>query len=354
MSFGLVNLFVVFGEDAFLVEQALSRLVARISDALGGDVSLESLDCNEAGVETILAEVLTPSLFAQRRIVTLKHLVLGGKSRFNAVIENLLDRDIPEGQFLILVPDRIDRRLKVAKLLEKQAEIYELPRLGHDGLVEWIIDRFRELGKVATRNVAELLLDLKGEDDTRAINSEIEKIVTYVGERERVKATDVEAVAGKTRSEHVFDLISKVALHDVAGALETLAGLFMTGESPIGIVYLLAREIKALLQVHLFLRDRGLKIGSNLDYSGFVRTLLPEFRNWVEESKIPHRDSLIRQKPYAIYRRFVEAAGFDLGELVDLLDALVEINLELVTTTIDPRILIENFVISVGGCQEQV
>lgn len=352
MKSDLVDLFMVYGEDSFLVEQAVTRLVSRISAALGSDILVETIDCSEAEVESIIAEVLSPSLFARKRITILKHLSLTGKSRLNRMIENMLSEGIPQGQFLIIVPERIDKRLKVSKLLERKAEVYELPRLGHEGLVEWIMGRFRELDKVSNRNVAEMLLDLKGEDDTRVIDSEIEKIVTYVGNRRRIEVGDVESVTGKTSTEHVFDLIRKVASHDVAGALETLGSLLMIGESPIGIVYLLTREVKSLLQVHLFLKDTGIKIRSDLDYSSFAQTILPSFREWVEDSHLPQRDTFIHQKAYAIYRRFVEASGFSLSELVDLLDALIEINVDLVSTSMDARILIENFIISLGACEK--
>jgi len=347
------NIFLVFGEDEFLVEQALARLIRDIAAAIGFEPQVETIDCSETAVEDFVAQILSPSLFAEQRISVVKHLVLTGRSRLTSEIETLISEELPQGQFLVLMPRKIDKRLKIFKLLEQKGKVLELPSLGHEGLVEWIIDRFKELGKTVGRDAAEMILDLKGEEDTRALNSEVEKLAIYVGKRPKVTVSDVEAIVGKTKTEHVFELIRQVTLKDITAALGTLDGLLKVGESPLGIILLLSREVKALIQVRLFLKDTGLSLRRDPGYNEFVRTMLPKFRDWIANNRVPERFTFTRYKPYAIYRRFVEALGFELSRLVDLLDALVDINAALVSTSIDPRILIENFLFSVGGCEKK-
>ena len=211
---------------------------------------------------------------------------------------------------------------------------------------------YQQIEQMGINNIRVRCLDLKGEDDTRVLDSEVEKVSTYAGRRSRIEIADVEEVVGKTKTEHVFELIHQVTAGDVTSAFETFNGLLATGESPLGVVFLLAREVKALIQVRLFLRDSGIRLERDPGYNRFVRDLLPPFREWIEHNRVPERDTFIRQKPYAVYRRFVEAIGFELRRLVDLLDALVEINAALVSTSISPRILIENFILSMGRCEK--
>jgi len=341
------QLFLIFGDDDFLVERKCQEIVDRITSSAQAPLFVQKIDLEETEATRLAEELSTPSLFGSSIIIA-KHFSISPGSRILSYIESIFENPVVPGKSFILLPERVDKRLKAYRLIEEQATVLEIKRLDRDGLIRWIIGRFGELGKVASPQVAELLVELKGEEDTRLIDSEIEKLIAYIGDKKEVARADVEAVVGELPTDRVFELIGKVAKKDRLGALDAFEGLMQIGESPTGIVILLSREVRWLIQVHLYLRDRARKLRANITYSEFSKSFLEDFGKWIEEVGISEKDTFIGQKPYAVYMRFVEAVGFQIDYLIDLLDRLLEINTLLVSTSMNPRVLLEMLLASIG------
>jgi DNA polymerase-3 subunit delta len=342
------DIFLIFGDDDFLVEEAVARTLVHLKGRAGNDLAVEVVDCKEMGTAGAIAEIQSPSLFSMNKVTVLKRFQLAGQSKLAAELDASLAQGLAPGQYLVLVPDKVDKRIRVVKAIAKQGGLVELGALSHDGLARWIKERFSDEGKTIAPGLVEALIDLKGEEDLRGVNSEIEKIVTYVGSRKKVTQEDVEALVGRSKTEKVFELIGHVASHRVGEALETLGDLLETGESPIGIVLWLAREIRSLIQVRMFLEEERLGWKGDIQFPHFRSTVLPRFRDWVTSQGIDERDTFVRQKPYAAYLRFNEAAGFEAEGLVFLLEELLRANALLVSTSIKSNVVLERFVASLS------
>lgn len=341
------SIYLVFG-DSFLVEDALGRLLASLRAGSGGDLAIETVDAKEQGTDGVIAEIMSPSLFSLNKVTIVKGFELSSRSKLTRELEKCIAAGLAPGQFLVLVPNKTDKRLRIIKAVAKQGGLMELPGLSHDGLREWIVDRFRGEGKTIAPAVAEALIELKGEDDLRAVNSEVEKIVTYVASRKRIDQADVEALVGRSKTEKVWELIGLVAAREVGDSLETLGDLLEASESPIGIIYLLSREVRWLIQARLFLADQHLRWDASMQFPQFRRLLLPKIKAWVEANAIPAEATFLRQNPYAAYRRFQEAAGFSLSGLTRLLALLLDANVQLVSTSVKPRVVLERVVASLS------
>jgi DNA polymerase-3 subunit delta len=337
----------VFG-DSFLVEEALGRLLGSLRAGSGGDLAIETVDAKEQGTDGVIAEIMSPSLFSLNKVTVVKDFDLSSRSKLTKELEKCVAAGLAPGQSLVLVPNKVDKRLRIIKAIAKQGGLMELPGLSHDGLRKWIVERFQAEGKTISPAIAEALIELKGEDDLRAIDSEIEKIVTYAGTRKSIEQGDVEALVGRSKTEKVWQLIGLVAAKEVADGLETLGDLLEANESPIGIVYLLSREVRWLIQVRLFLADEHLKWDPSMQFQQFRRLLLPKIKAWVEANDIPAEATFIRQNPYAAYRRFQESAEFSLSGLTHLLAQLLDANVQLVSTSVKPRVVLERVVASLS------
>jgi DNA polymerase-3 subunit delta len=341
-------IYLVFGNDDFLVEQTVHKTISYLRGSVKGDLTVEVIDCKETGTAGAIAEIQSPSLFSLNKVTVLTRFQLTTQSKLASELDASLDEGLAPGQFLILVPQKVDKRLRVVKSIAKQEGLLEIAGFDHDGLVTWIRERFADEGKPVSAGIAEALIDLKGEDDLRGINSEIEKIITYVGGRKKISLDDIEALVGRSKTEKVFELIGRVAAQSVGEALETLADLLETGESPIGIVFLLAREIRYLIQVRVFLREKNIKWRDGTGFPEFRSKVLPVFKDWAASSGIDERDTFVRQKPWAAYLKFREAAGFEIEGLIMLFEKLLQANALLVSTSMSPRVVLERFVASLG------
>lgn len=347
MSTQSKQIFLIFGEDEFLVERKCQKIVDSISSSLAVPPFLQVIDCGETQPGRLTEEVSSLSLFGCS-VTIVKHFSISAGSRMLSEIESIFEIPLAPGKFLILLPERVDKRLKAYKLMSQKSCVFEIAKMDRNRLITWIIKRFDELDKKVSPEVAEILVELKGGEHTRLIDSEIQKIVAYIGEGKEVTPPDVEAVVGPPPADRVFELIGKVAKKDRLGALNALESLIETGESPIGIVILLSREIRWLIQAHLYLKDRSRRLRPDITYAEFHKTVLEDLRNWLEANGISEKGSLIGQRPYAIYVRFVEAAGFELEYLTELLDRLLEINTSLVSSSMDAKVLLTMLIASIG------
>lgn len=341
------SVYLIYGEDEFLVEEMLKTLLAKIKRAFGQPASVETLDCEEGRVDEVLAEIVSPSLFAANKVTVLKRLKFGRQRKLISEIEKSISEGLVPGQVLVLVTEGVDKRLKLVKTINKMGGLIEVPDLGPEDTERYILRKFREYGKSASRDVAQLLTDLK--DNLRAIGSEIEKVATYVGDAEEVTVGDIENVVGRSKHEKVYELTRTVITRDPPAALAILSELLdRPDESPIGLLYRVSREIRCLLQVRLFLDSTASGWVENMEFGAFRSTVLPRFDKWTKDAGISRRDSYLWQRPYAVYMRFKEGSGFAVGDLVRFLEGLLAANVELVSTSVAPRITLERLVSTLG------
>jgi DNA polymerase-3 subunit delta len=335
--------YLIFGEDEYLVEEALRRVTSHLRNLHGEDLAVEKVDYKEQGIAGLAQELSSPSLFSTNKATVLSRFSLTSTGRAASDIEKQVSAGLPEGQYLILLPDKVDKRLKLARMVAGKGGAIECNRLTGEGLVRWILERFGEEGKSASPAVAEALIDLKGED-LRGIDSEIVKAVTYVGESEKITTKDIETLVGRSRTEQIFEMVSRVILRKPAETLEILGELLDNNESPIGMVYLISQEVRRLIILRLFLEEQNGIAGEDLGFRLFKSQVLPLYEAFAEANGISRRDASLQRKPYFLYMRFKECGGFALGDLIDLLEKLSQANTLLVSSSESPRVILERVI----------
>jgi DNA polymerase-3 subunit delta len=335
--------YLIFGDDEYLVEEALSRVIGLLRGRHGEDLAVETVDYKDQGIGGLAEEIDSPSLFARNKVTVLKRFSLTSSGKTASEIEKYAASRLPEGQYLVMVPDRVDKRLRLARAVAGKGGMIECNHLSGEGLAAWILERFSEEGKTVSSDVAETLIDLKGED-LRAIDSEVAKAVTYAGDNRRITRKDIELLVGRSRTERVFELVTQVITRRTAEALEILSDLLDANESPIGIVYLLSQEVRRLLLIHLFLREADGRPGEDLGFGLFKTQVLPRYEAFTEAAGIPRKEASLNRKPYFLYMRFKECGGFALADLIDLMESLFEANTLLVSSSESPRVVLERVI----------
>ena len=338
--------YLIFGDDEYLVEEALRRVIGVLRDRHGDDLAAETVDYKQEGIGGLAGEISSPSLFAQNKVTVLKHFSLTSTGRTASEIEKYTSAALPEGQYLVMVPDKVDKRLRLVKAVAAKGGLIECNHLTGEGLAAWILERFSQEGKTASPAVAETLIDLKGED-LRAIDSEVVKAVTYAGANQRITKKDIELLVGRSRTERIFELVTQVVTRRPAEALQTLGDLLDANESPIGMVYLLTQEVRRLVIIHLFLHAEDGKLSEDLGFGPFKARVLPRYEAFTEAAGIPRKEASLNRKPYFLYMRFKECKDFALAHLLGLMERLFEANRLLVSSSESPRVVLERVIAGV-------
>ena len=153
----------------------------------------------------------------------------------------------------------------------------------------------------------------------RAIQNELEKLFTYLGERKRVTPEDVADVVGVSRGFTVFDLQKAVGKKNIGEAVRIVKRMIETGESPQLSIVMLTRYF------HLVW-----KVQDMLHYGASDTEVL----------------AATRISPY-YFKDYAEAARrFSSSQIENSLRALLEADIQLKSTSPDPNNLMEMLVFS--------
>lgn len=234
----------LYGEE-LLVEEALEALLGALVPAEGREFNLEILRGNEGILGVILQAARIPPIFSPRRVIFVKEADQLGLASFQE-LASYVENPVPTTT-LILVGKKPDSRTRLFKVLEQRGGLlsFEAPR--RDSLKEWLKKLALKLGKTLTPEALDLLLELVGED-LRSLHNELEKVCLFVGDGMFIQRGHVEALVGEQRSLSVFQLVEAVSRGQVETSLRCLSRLLETGEDPMAILAMLARQFRLLLK----------------------------------------------------------------------------------------------------------
>src|SRR5690606_33195595 len=78
--------------------------------------------------------------------------------------------------------------------------------------------------------------------------NELQKLISFVGDRSVIEEKDVEDVVGKTKEDSIFDLTTALAEKNAQTALLALKAMLDQGMHHLMILTMISREIRMLLQ----------------------------------------------------------------------------------------------------------
>lgn len=225
-------IYVYWGEEEFNIELAVKRLRAKVLDPDWATFNHKVLD--SPSIQTLIETITTiPMGFGEVLIEVRNQNIFSrktkGKEKEKALSVNdekdlklLLDL-LPEIServnllFVIIFPRnskrKVDKTLKTTKAVEKYGVIQQFEAFSPfkpNDVISWINDAAREL-KVKINHDASLHLFECCGTDLRKINTELNKLSTYVGEGNIIKLSDVKLLCSG------IDNIFNLAEHWVQG-----------------------------------------------------------------------------------------------------------------------------------------
>jgi DNA polymerase-3 subunit delta len=357
------NFTAVLGTDEARMKETALKLSHELSPPDAGDFGVEVIEgiaesaehCAQL-VRRTLDALQTLPFFGGGKLVWLKNanfLADNQVGKTNAAIEGIeaildyVEKQLPPEVKFLLSASLIDKRRSAYKRITKLADVRTLDkpdtsRTGwEDEVIPLVERRARELGITFETDAVEMLVQLAGED-TRQLDSEVEKLSLYLGERTRVTAEDVRIMVPLNRAGVVFELGNAIGKRDLRRALELVRTLVHQGQNPIGILLaaVVPRVRSLLLAADLVARHPKLPRGS---YGAFGAALekLPH----TETSHIPRKKDGSGLNAYPIFLALEETRRYTVTELRTALQACLDANLKLVTTSIEPRLVLERLLI---------
>jgi len=304
------------GEAEFLMEEAWGRLIERIVPAKARRFNGERLPAKEYTAAQVITRLNTLPMFGAKQLIMVQRAETWPKEQRNHLLA-YLKRPLPTS-CLVLTAFSKKGMEKLTAAVESVGAIIHFPALTDREAPRWLQERARRLGKTITLQAASLLVNVVGLDLYR-LERELEKLATYVGDRERIDLDDAEQTASSQRSFSVFELLRCVSRSQSNRAVTMLRSLILAGESPLGILALVARQVRLIWQVKDGL-DRGMDV-----------------------AQIGQRISL---SPYVIKNYIDQTSHFTETELYQIHQAICQADLALKSTGISPERILETLILS--------
>ncbi|WP_231986373.1 DNA polymerase III subunit delta [Mycobacterium sp. E2479] len=236
----------VLGDEELLVERAVADVLRSARKRAGTeDVPVNRMRAGDVSTYE-LAELLSPSLFADERIVVLEAAAEAGKDAAAVIVSAA--SDMPTGVVLVVVHSGGGRaKALAAELQSLGAEVHACARITKlSERIDFIRKEFRGLRVKADEDTVTAMLDSVG-SDLRELASACSQLVADTG-----GVVDAAAVrryhSGKAEVKG-FDIADKAVTGDVEGAAEALRWAMMRGEPLVVLADALAEAIHTIGRV---------------------------------------------------------------------------------------------------------
>jgi len=246
VSVSVEPLHLILGGEELLVDRAVAEIV-RAARACAGtdDVPVDHLRAGDVSTNE-LAELLSPSLFADERVVVLEAADEAGKDA--AALIDSAAADLPPGTVLVVVHSGGGRaKALAAQLRERGAHTHQCAKIAKAGeRAAFVRAEFRALNIKADDETVGALLDAVG-SDIRELASACSQLVADTG-----GAVDANAVrryhSGKAQVTG-FDIADKAVVGDIAGSTEALRWAMLRGVAHVLIADALAEAVHTIARV---------------------------------------------------------------------------------------------------------
>ncbi|MBF6172238.1 DNA polymerase III subunit delta [Nocardia blacklockiae] len=269
----------VLGEEELLIERAVAAVVAQVRGAAPDPDALpvDRLRAGDASTSE-LAELLSPSLFAEDRVIILESAAEAGKDAV-AVITDAASAP-PEGVVLIILHTGGGRAKALAPALQKAgAVVHSCAKVSKAGeRIEFVRNEFRAAGIRVSGEVVQTVLEAVG-SDLRELAAACSQLTADTGGR-----VDVAAVRRyySGRAEVTgFDVAELAVSGDRPAAMEALRWATDRGVPAVLLADALADSVHTIARVGSAGRGDPFKLASTLGMPPWkVKKAQAQARGW--------------------------------------------------------------------------
>jgi len=259
----------------------------------------------------------TMPFFAEHRVIVLENTgAFKNACDFADEIGNL-----PDTAVLIFNESEVDKRSRMFKAVKDCGYVCEMNGLSEDDLSVWVAQLLNKDSKKISRDDLRVLLERIG-TDMENIETEVEKLVCYIGDREVVTKEDILTVTTEQISGKIFAMTDALGAKNKKLALELYHDLLSVREKPMTVLYLMVRQCNMILQA------------AEMNRQGLDRSTI------ASKAGMP---------PFAVGKCLSQAKNFTKQQLLHLITYGTELEEQIKTGRIDERIAVELFLLTAVG-----
>jgi DNA polymerase-3 subunit delta len=264
--------YLICGSETYLIDKGCEAMKNAVAASFP-ELNYTLLEGEKLEADELLAACETFPFGSEKRLVVVRDLWLlksKGESKdedegeseitgasgkdaqpFIDVVESISDTTC----LLFVSYGSISKNKKLVNHLKKQGAVYEFGRIDRDELSQWIRKGLGVSGKkIGLRELDYFInctgyLDKNGSKTLYDVGNEIKKLIGFMGDSTDVSMAHIEAVVPRNIENDIFKLINACSEKDVDRSLRLYGDMLLEGESSFGILALISKQIKNMIEV---------------------------------------------------------------------------------------------------------
>jgi len=270
-------------------------------------------------------ECSTVSFMSSKRMVVLKNVISKSKNKNlqKEIVEFLKNSNSMEDNMLIFFEEAVNAKSFLHKFLmsaNNNIKMYkqEFKLLDKYELKKWIFKEVAEKnGEI--ENGADLILMERVGSDLWQINNELDKLINF---EKKITGNNIKKMVKARDDENIFNLTDAIGAKNKKMALKFLTEQLRSGFSVNYILTMMSRQFRLLIEAKDYLAKSGL---NNVSPQNLARDL--------------------RVHPF-VARKLLEQEGlYQMKELREMYNRIMEIDLKSKTAAIDIELLLDLFIV---------
>lgn len=242
----ILPLYLFFGEEEFLIQEAVDLIVGAVVDPAARDFNFNTLYCRDARAGEIVNLCQTLPFMSERRLVIAKEIDAFKAADLEELLPYLNDPSPTTCLVMLSTQGKYDKKSVVSAVEACGAVTRFFPLLDRE-IVSWIEGWARARKLSIQRDAAQFLFQTLGNDLQKIVN-ELQKVEISLKEKKAITFDDVKTVVGDFREYTPFDLAAALGSKDREKSLVILARLIQEGEAPVGLLGSIAWNFRRLLR----------------------------------------------------------------------------------------------------------
>jgi len=305
-------IYLFYGTNQYRLHSDVTNITSSIAGEKGMNVSVIDKDITFGKIKN--ESEAMPFLSDKRAVIIYNIFALKDKSQLEKLVKWL--PECPKETELVFVEvDSPDQRTSLYKKLKSLADVRVMADASPMQSIAFIKKEVAARGGSIDDQTASLLQLYAGNDFNR-IEQEVAKLVAY---EPRVTKENVDLLVDAGFFNNIFDFTDSIAHKNTKKALTILSKMSDAGESEIYIESMIAMQIRNLIMI------KDLKSHS------------------LSEQEIVGKTKL---HPYVVKKSISQVANFTMEKLLKMHRNLLGVDIKLKTTSNDPKMLLEHFVVS--------
>jgi DNA polymerase-3 subunit delta len=306
------------------------------------------------------------------------------------ILQQAVEKGFPKNNHLIITTDTVDKRRGLFKTLSSKGMVVDCSvpkgvrrsdRMAQESvLVEKMNSILAEGGKTMDQATYLALYEMTG-FDLRTFCNNLEKLISWVGDRVEITIKDVKSVLRRTKRDPIYELTNALADRSADSALFFLDSILSSGIHPLQVLTALVNQVRKLLLAKGFVKSpRGKDWQNACPYTYFQKQIMPaivgydhnligQLDKWqtmlnaetISQKTGPAKkgkktknkattDLLIAKNPknpYPIYLLLKKSDGFSPDMLISAVEILAEADKKLKTSSQSAKLVLEKAILDI-------